>query len=230
LRGGVNNPQPFPDYPTYADTSFEGIANDRLTGDFIDDPFRIHPSLLFPDERVNWTDDLSQAPGTRVIFTGVDSAKIVGVRKGTDPVAGRITAYISFPMQYAVEYDRGELVANRHLETFMENLGDWFNPFLTVPEENSSTVARTPVLSQNFPNPFNPETTISFSIPITDRATLKVFDLQGREVALLFDGMLTGGVGESRLFDGAKMASGIYYYTLSTSSGIDLTRKMMLIK
>ncbi len=83
-------------------------------------------------------------------------------------------------------------------------------------------------LAANAPNPFNPSTTISFRLPETGEASLRVHDLQGREVAVLADGLLSSG--EHQLtFDGSNLASGVYLYTLSQGAYSE-TRKMVLVK
>ncbi len=73
-------------------------------------------------------------------------------------------------------------------------------------------------LRQNYPNPFNPRTTIVFSVPASEFASLKVFDLLGRDVATLVDGALDAGVHKVE-FDASLLASGVYFYRLSTNSG-----------
>ncbi|MBS1492128.1 MAG: T9SS type A sorting domain-containing protein [Bacteroidetes bacterium] len=68
-------------------------------------------------------------------------------------------------------------------------------------------------LSQNYPNPFNPKTTIRFSLPSEGFAKLIVYDINGREVSTLVNENLTNGVYDKN-FDGANLASGIYFYKL----------------
>lgn len=88
---------------------------------------------------------------------------------------------------------------------------------------------------QNFPNPFNPVTTISYSIPSSagGHVTLKVYDVTGREVAVLVDGEQSEGV-HTAVFDGGRFASGIYFYRLDAASGeserYTAIRKMILVK
>jgi|GEM_PF-6964088 hypothetical protein len=84
------------------------------------------------------------------------------------------------------------------------------------------------VLNQNFPNPFNPTTRISFSIPQQSFVSLKVFDITGREIAELINRELNAGSYTSD-FNAANLSSGIYLYSLKTS-GFTQTRKMLLIK
>jgi len=83
-------------------------------------------------------------------------------------------------------------------------------------------------LSQNVPNPFNPVTSISFTLAETGAASLKVFDLAGREVATLVNGVLERGA-HSVEFDGANLASGVYVYTLQAGATVE-SRKMVLMK
>jgi len=83
-------------------------------------------------------------------------------------------------------------------------------------------------LAQNFPNPFNPATTISFNMPETGAASLKVFDLAGREVATLVNGLMNRGE-QSVVFDASGLNSGVYFYTFETA-GVSQTRKMVLVK
>jgi hypothetical protein len=84
------------------------------------------------------------------------------------------------------------------------------------------------VLSQNYPNPFNPVTTISYEIPNGDYVALKVYDLTGKEVASLVNEKQEAGFYSVR-FDGAKLSSGVYFYTLK-SGGFVVTKKLVLMK
>lgn len=83
-------------------------------------------------------------------------------------------------------------------------------------------------LLQNYPNPFNPVTNIHFSIPKNERVSLKVFDLLGNLIAVINDGSLGAGSYNAE-FDGSDLASGVYFYTLSTDE-FNETKKMILVK
>ena len=83
-------------------------------------------------------------------------------------------------------------------------------------------------LSQNYPNPFNPTTKISFALERTGFVRLSVFDLLGREVAVLVNGVRTVGSHEVA-FVGSGLPSGAYFYKLQSGQGT-VTKKMMLIK
>lgn len=83
-------------------------------------------------------------------------------------------------------------------------------------------------LSQNFPNPFNPATTIEYALPIGGVVTLKVYDLLGKEVATLVSGNQEAGR-YSVIFDGGTMSSGVYFYTLRAGT-FSATKKFILAK
>lgn len=83
-------------------------------------------------------------------------------------------------------------------------------------------------LNQNYPNPFNPATQINFTVPEKGMVTLKVFDVLGREVATLVNGVMEAGSHES-VFDAATLTSGMYIYTLKAGN-FTASKKMMLVK
>ena len=83
-------------------------------------------------------------------------------------------------------------------------------------------------LEQNYPNPFNPSTTISFTLLSHGYASLKVYDLNGKLVKTLVDGVLTKG-NHIYSFEGIGLSSGIYLYTLETKDFVS-TKRMTLIK
>ncbi len=83
-------------------------------------------------------------------------------------------------------------------------------------------------LNQNYPDPFNPSTKISYSIPATGLVTLKVYNILGQEVQTLFSGMRNAGNYETT-FDGSKLASGVYFYRLQAGNQT-LVKKMLMLK
>jgi hypothetical protein len=87
----------------------------------------------------------------------------------------------------------------------------------------------TLALNQNYPNPFNPSTTITFTLAEDSRASLKVFDILGREVALLVNGNFKAGELHSVLFDASRLSAGIYFYRLETNK-TSLVKKLVLLK
>jgi hypothetical protein len=80
----------------------------------------------------------------------------------------------------------------------------------------------------NYPNPFNPTTTIRYSVPVSGSVKLAVFDIVGREVAVLVNSSQTAGT-HSVAWDGSKSASGIYFYRVTAGSQV-FTNRMLLLK
>jgi len=83
-------------------------------------------------------------------------------------------------------------------------------------------------LEQNYPNPFNPETSISYSLNSAGYASLKVYNINGEEVATVFAGQKNAGK-YSVNFDGSQLSSGVYFYTLRLN-GYSESKKMVLMK
>jgi hypothetical protein len=86
------------------------------------------------------------------------------------------------------------------------------------------------MLGQNYPSPFNPITTIEFSIPDDSPTSLKVYNTLGQEVATLIDGQsLSSGLIHRVTFNGSDLSSGTYYYVLK-SGKFSAVKKMILLK
>jgi hypothetical protein len=84
------------------------------------------------------------------------------------------------------------------------------------------------MLSQNFPNPLNPTTTIRFELPKESHVTLIVYNLLGQEVLTVIDEVRTAGKYDVRM-DGSSLSSGVYFYRLQTNNYAS-TKKFLLIK
>ncbi len=83
-------------------------------------------------------------------------------------------------------------------------------------------------LGPNYPNPFNPVTVISYDLPVTTQVSLKVYDLLGKEITALVDGMQDAGF-KSVEFDASNLASGVYLYRLQAGDFV-ATRKLVVVK
>jgi hypothetical protein len=102
----------------------------------------------------------------------------------------------------------------------------WKNSFVT-----GVTSDRTPAvfsLSQNYPNPFNPNTVVSYQLPVVSSVRLVVYDLLGREVAVLVNEKKTPGTYEVK-FDAGGLASGVYFYRLTAGEFVQV-RKLLLLR
>lgn len=98
----------------------------------------------------------------------------------------------------------------------------------TAVEEDYNSAVTDFSLEQNYPNPFNPSTKINYRLASAGSATLKVFDVLGKEVATLVNEEKPAG-NYSVDFNAAGLSSGIYFYTLKQNNFVE-TKKMILMK
>jgi len=102
-----------------------------------------------------------------------------------------------------------------------------------VKSDNSNT-PKTFNLSQNYPNPFDPSTFITYQIPTDAMVTLKIFNLLGNEIKTLENGLTTAGSHQVQ-FNAKGLSSGVYFYTIQANSlngkqTFRSTKKMILMK
>ncbi len=96
---------------------------------------------------------------------------------------------------------------------------------LAAPKANASN---EPVLHSNCPNPFNPSTGISFSLPHACHVNLQVFNIMGQRMGTLINRQMEAG-NHTVTFDGSKVASGVYLYRLQAGDFVE-SKKMLLVK
>ena len=84
------------------------------------------------------------------------------------------------------------------------------------------------MLSQNFPNPYNAQTTISYSIPNNSLVQIQIFDVLGREILTLLNEEKAAGNYKIN-FNASNLTSGVYFYRLQAGDFVQ-TRKMILLK
>ncbi|HQJ46514.1 MAG TPA: T9SS type A sorting domain-containing protein, partial [Ignavibacteriaceae bacterium] len=99
---------------------------------------------------------------------------------------------------------------------------------LTSMDEENDALPKEFSLLQNYPNPFNPITNIRFQIPRHCLVTLKIFDVLGRQVAVLVNEEKSPGIYHLS-YDASALASGVYYYQLTADNFIQV-KKMQVIK
>ncbi|MEW6194867.1 MAG: CARDB domain-containing protein [Bacteroidota bacterium] len=95
-------------------------------------------------------------------------------------------------------------------------------------EEYEESIPNNYFLSQNYPNPFNPTTSIYYEIPIRSFVSLKIYDLLGKEVAVLSNSEHEAGKYQV-IFNASNLASGVYFYRLEAGS-FNQTKKLILMK
>lgn len=110
-----------------------------------------------------------------------------------------------------------------------------------INEEDENFVLKDFFLYQNYPNPFNPSTVINYNVPVASRVNITVYDLLGRQVAILVDEVKQAGKYETKFNaidnEFQSLSSGLYFYRLNAqqldagkSSNFTVTKKMMLMR
>lgn len=113
----------------------------------------------------------------------------------------------------------GDYIYTTSFTTTLATTGIGNDPFASLPSH---------IRINNYPNPFNAQTTISYNLPVSGQATLEIYNLNGQMVERLVDKVLSAGK-QSVVWNANNVPSGIYFYRLS-AGGINSTNKMILIK
>ncbi len=106
-------------------------------------------------------------------------------------------------------------------------VSNWNNPGMNVVSINNFTIT-TPTGAVNYPNPFNPTTTIQFTLLTKSHVVLKIYNSLGQQVAELANGEMQEGIHEVR-FDASNLPSGVYYYEVNTGVNREI-QKMLYLK
>ena len=133
----------------------------------------------------------------------------------------------------AITYEDGNCVAASKFDSTATAILKGIDLYLqdTTAVTSVSIASNTPeqyLLGQNYPNPFNPSTTITYELPRAGIVSLKVFDVMGREAAVLAEGEEDAGH-HSVVFNAQELSSGIYFYQLRFN-GRSETKRMHLLK
>ncbi len=219
----------------YGNTETRGFYNDYLKASYLSDDagtttaegttnslFHNYQKISFDQTYVSDYPDEIGVSGGGSLCMSYGNGKGAGVcysgTFGSSSIPGKVV-YIGFPLETIAD----ESVFSGLLAS---SLNYFFNT--TNVEETGKEVPVNFNLSQNYPNPFNPTTVISYELPVTSYVDLRIFDVLGREVAILVIGEKPAG----RHFvqwDAARFASGMYLYRLHTGSFVE-TKKLLLMK
>ena len=107
-------------------------------------------------------------------------------------------------------------------------VGNWDTVVTDVENPDMQNTVKQFVLKQNYPNPFNPSTTIEYQLPNNGEVNLKIYDILGREVAILVNEIKKSGK-YSIEWNASQMASGVYFYRLSSGTNNNV-KKLLLLK
>jgi len=114
-------------------------------------------------------------------------------------------------------------------EASISKIRDYNSSILIKSElDNTNDGLNKYVLNQNYPNPFNPLTTIEFSSTKSEIIILKVYDIVGKEIAVLVNEEKPAGTYRAT-FDGSSLTSGVYFYKIQIGAFTDI-KKLILLK
>ncbi|HMB90882.1 MAG TPA: T9SS type A sorting domain-containing protein, partial [Rhodothermales bacterium] len=198
-------------------------AMDKVT---VDDRSLILAQIIAPEDAVQLNSEVN--------FTGLICAEEISVDKDgslTHPGPG-VTASTSAPLAEGPIWETPE-DGKPDGGNIQSGVKDLTGKADTDTDPSSSNVLATAVpevflLEANYPNPFNPVTTIRFGLPENAAVTLVVYDMLGREVQRLVDGSVTAGM-HTVTFEAVDLPSGMYVYRLNTPAG-SFTQTMLLLK
>ena len=161
------------------------------------------------------------------IYVGND----IGVFASTNN--GAVWYTYNFGMPYTLIFDLTIVYPNRHIRAATHGNGIYERSLVAQPllgvNNNNQDVPKEFKLLQNYPNPFNPSTNIKFQVAKASNIVLSIYDITGRQVAVLVNQYTQPGTYQVK-FDASGYASGIYFYKLSSTEGFTDVRKMMLVK
>lgn len=208
-KGGTENGVSF----YYVDLPVNGLQNGSPDGFSLDIDGELIQFLSYegtftavdgPAENIESTDIGVEQPGSSPVGSSLS-------------LAGTGTGYDDFTWEFTEVNSKGEVNENQSIQTPVSN------------EEEIEIVTQYK-LNQNYPNPFNPSTVISYQLVENSTVTLQVFDMLGREIATLVRGERKAAGSHQVTFEAENLSSGVYIYRLTTASGQQLTRKMLLMK
>ena len=171
--------------------------------------------------------------GDPVTDYGWIGTKVLDMRDLT--TTGTFTLHKNEPMDIIVAYVVGQGSDNLNSITRAREITQYaheeykrnFSTIVGVNEKNEELPSQF-YLSQNYPNPFNPTTSIEYQVSSSEKVSLKVYDILGREVKTLVNEIKAPGTYKIT-FDASQLASGVYLYRL-TSGSFTQTKKMMVLK
>lgn len=140
---------------------------------------------------------------------------------------------LSLDEQVVTANEQVEFVANEMVGG-VETPYIWTTEALAIEDPAGAAVPTVFSLSQNFPNPFNPVTTIRYGLPVSNHVEIVIYNAVGQRVKTLVHDEQNAGyqqaVWHGRNDAGQRVHSGVYFYRMTTDTGFDQTRKLLLLK
>jgi len=193
------------------------------------------------------TKTVEQWESLHKLYTAIEFGEDLPLPPGSGPIATLHFTILPLTPEKVIVIDSTTvgIISNTRFTLTAVDGSNWFVPLFTpgsvdvkIPTDVEDVTDRDNLpkdyhLAQNYPNPFNPSTSIEFSLPVAGHVQVEVFNILGRRVRRLIDRDLSAGehriVFDARTDRGSSLATGIYFYRLTTD-GFQDTRKMLLLK
>lgn len=212
------------------------------------------PSAIYTSGNYTWTADASYGDGSYTYkwYRKIEHYKLDCTYETNWTQVGTSKSYSSnvsdmeYDFRLRVDVQSGNQNASAQIKVYPMNNGNIVCPTsgdeLLAMEMEAFALPTEFAIHENYPNPFNPSTTIRYEIPEASRVSLVVYDIMGREVLRLVDDVIEPGyhtaVWEGRNSSGNFVASGIYIYRFtahpvsggSTVEGLHYVKKMLFTK
>ena len=209
------------DYYPYGSLKFLGIADDPISGDWATDTLKAFNQAL------HWGDFVQAHENARTFIYDADYNYGAGVYMSNGNWA---TVFI--PWDLSILCDTTNM-SSANAEKFMSKVLAFLQTKTTDVFENDSRFITKTKLYANYPNPFNPETTIKFELAKSSNVELEIFDIAGRKIKTLVNEFKTPGVYKVKWNGtdnaGNKVATGVYFYKLKAGNVLQ-TKKMVMMK
>ena len=173
---------------------------------------------------INLLSDQGYLHDANLVYEGTVNLR-VGQKTGDFAIGYLVTVNTVDILEFLNDQDQDQELSGA--DTSMNHMVT-VTPATGIKETNLNNIPENFTLSQNYPNPFNPSTTIDYSVAKNTNVKLSVFDLSGKEIAVLVNGYKNAG-NYTVSFSAENLSSGVYYYKIAID-GFSQTRKMILIK
>ena len=175
------------------------------------------------------------APGAELVteYVAEDLTVLPGGVAYTHPDMGYQAVNLGFGMEFMI----GDLLPNGHYTTgaddrvdFMANIMEYFGKVPMAPPTGVDESVFVNRLGHARPNPFNPTTTVEYTVAAPGRVKIRVFDVAGRVMRTLVDSHVAAGrrtaVWDGTTDTGQRAASGVYFVRMEASGQFNATRKL----
>lgn len=210
-------------YLTSISESYKSLKKDDISAIALD---LINRELLINREYEKVADNMKKIKNEFRINSEIEKSALYGLISLYVNCLGDIKSASYYYEELKQKFPKDKLLTDCEIL-----LGNQYDASLNekMVNDNESTKHEEFVLTtSNYPNPFNPTTTITYTLPDAGKVSVKIIDILGREVATLFDGYNTSGK-HSVIWNARDVASGIYFYSINFNNQ-KLFKKILLMK